>query len=95
MSEQESLDKAARLSKLTHLLFRNPKGLTARQVAHALGTTDRQAYRDLDALELMGVPITEMSPGRFAVISGHFLPPGHFSMPEAVALFRAARLLAR
>ena len=95
MSEQDSLDKAARLSKLTHLLFRNPKGLTARQIAHALGTADRQAYRDLDALELMGVPLTEMSPGRYAVIPGHFLPPVHFTMEEAVALFLAARLLGR
>ncbi len=95
MPEQESLDKAARLSKLTHLLFRNPRGLTARQIARALATTDRQAYRDLDALELMGVPLAEMSPGRYAVIPGHFLPPVHFTLDEAVALFLAARLLAR
>jgi predicted DNA-binding transcriptional regulator YafY len=95
MSEQESLDKAARLSKLTHLLFRNPKGLTADQIAKTLKTTGRQAYRDLDALELMGVPLTEMSPGRYAIIPGHFLPPVHFNLEEAVALFLAARLLAR
>jgi proteasome accessory factor B len=95
MSEQETLEKAARLSKLTHLLFRNPRGLTAHQIAKALGTTDRQAYRDLDALELMGVPLTEMTPGRYAVIPGHFLPPVHFNLEEAVALFLGARLLAR
>lgn len=95
MPEQETLDKAARLSKLTHLLFRNPKGLTARQIAKALGTTPRQAYRDLDALELMGIPLTEMTPGRYAIIPGHFLPPVHFNLAEAVALFLAARLLAR
>ncbi len=53
MTEQESLDKAARLSKLTHLLFRSPKGLTAPEIAKTLKTTSRQAYRDLDALELM------------------------------------------
>jgi predicted DNA-binding transcriptional regulator YafY len=95
LSEQESLDKAARLSKLTHLLFRNPRGLTARQIARTLSTTDRQAYRDLDALELMGTPVTEMSPGKYAIIPGHFLPPVHFTLEEAVALFLASRLLAR
>lgn len=95
MSERESLDKAARLSNLTHLLFRNPKGLTPEQIAKALKTTGRQAYRDLDALELMGVPLTEMTLGRYAIIPGHFLPPVHFNLEEAVALFLAARLLAR
>jgi len=95
MSEQESLDKAARLNNLTHLLFRNPKGLTANQIAKFLKTTSRQTYRDLDALELMGVPLTEMEPGRYAIIPGHFLPPVHFNLEEAVALFLAARLLAR
>jgi predicted DNA-binding transcriptional regulator YafY len=95
MAEQESLDKAARLSNLTHLLFRNPKGLTPEQIAKSLKTTSRQAYRDLDVLEQMGVPVTEMSPGHYAIIPGHFLPPVHFNLEEAVALFLAARLLAR
>lgn len=95
MTEQESLARAARLSKLTHLLFRSPKGLTARQIARSLGTSTRQAYRDVDAVEDIGVPLTEITPGHFAIIAGHFLPPVHFDLEEAVALFLGARLLAR
>ena len=95
MSEQESLDKAARLLKLTHLLYRNRAGLTAQQLARECGVSVRTAYRDLDTLEQTGVPLTELEGDRFAIIAGHFLPPVHFNLEEAVALVLAARLLAR
>jgi predicted DNA-binding transcriptional regulator YafY len=95
MPEQEHLDKAARLTKLTHLLFRNPQGLTVVRIARALGVSARQAYRDLDALEAMGIPLAEVQKDHYSVIAGHFLPPVHFDLPEAIALFLAARLLGR
>jgi proteasome accessory factor B len=95
MPEQDRLDKAARLTKLTHLLFRNPQGLSIRKIARALGISTRQVYRDLDALETMGIPLTEVQRDHYSIIAGYFLPPVHFDLKEAVALFLAARLLAR
>jgi len=95
MPEQEHLDKAARLTKLTHLLFRNPQGLSVAKIARALGISARQAYRDLDALEATGIPLAEVAKDHYSIIAGHFVPPVHFDLPEAVALFLAARLLGR
>lgn len=95
MSEQENLEKSGRLMKLTHLLYRNPRGLTAQQLAQQCDISVRQVYRDLDTLEATGVPVTELEGDRWAIIEGHFLPPIHFNLEEAVALVLAARLLAR
>lgn len=95
MSEQTSLEKAARLTKLTHLLYRNRMGLTVEQMAQSTGVTVRQAYRDLETLEAMGIPLYEPEDGRWAIVAGHFLPPVHFSLDEAITFFLAARLLAR
>lgn len=95
MSEQENLEKSGRLMKLTHLLYRNPRGLTAPQLAQQCGVSIRQVYRDFETLEATGVPLTELEGDRWAIIEGHFLPPIHFNLEEAVSLVLAARLLAR
>lgn len=96
MSEQESLDKAARLFKLTYLLFQNKRGLTVEQMAQATGVSTRQIYRDMETLQDVGVPLyDDPETGTFSILAGHFIPPVHFSLEEAVALYVAARLLAR
>lgn len=98
-TEAAALDKAARLTKLQHLLFRNPRGLAARELAAMCGVTPRQIQRDIESLHNSGVPVFPASDDggipRYAILAGYFLPPVHFNLNEATALYVAARLLAR
>ncbi len=88
--------KAARLQKVTHLLYRNPRGLTSQELARHCGVNVRTIQRDLKDLEQADVPIwDDERNGRHGIVSGYFLPPIHFSLQEAGALYLAARLLAR
>jgi predicted DNA-binding transcriptional regulator YafY len=94
-----ALGKAARLEKEQHLLFRNPRGLTARELAKVCGVTPRQIQKDIEVLHDSGVPVYDVSDDkgipRYAIVAGYFLPPIHFNLNEATALYVAARLLAR
>lgn len=98
-SESAALDKAERLDKIQHLLFRNPRGLTARDLANLCGVTPRQIQKDIRSLQDADVPIydtnDEKGLPRYAILAGYFLPPIHFNWNEATALYVAARLLAR
>ena len=90
----QSMVKAARLQKITHLLYRNPHGLNTSELAKHCRITTRTIQRDLRDLEEAGMPIWEDG-GRYGIIKGYYLPPIHFSLEEASALYLAARLLAR
>jgi len=94
MAEWESLKKAERLSKLTHLLYRHPRGLTVREMAHLCGVGKRTIQRDLWSLQRMGIPLWQ-GDDRYGVLEGYFLPPLKLQLNEAAALYLAARLLAR
>jgi len=89
------MSKAARLQKIVHLLYRNPRGLTTREIARHCRVTMRTAQRDLKDLEEAGIPLWEGEEGRYGVTEGYYLPPIHFNLEEAGALYLAARLLAR
>ncbi|MBN1921511.1 MAG: transcriptional regulator [Anaerolineae bacterium] len=94
--EDTAISKAARLGKITHLLYRNPRGLTTQEMARHCGVTTRTVQRDLKDLEAAGIPIWgEEKDGRHGIIKGYYLPPIHFNLEEAGALYLAARLLAR
>jgi len=92
--ERASLKKAERLSKLTHLLYRHPRGLTVREMARLCGVSKRTIQRDLQSLERMGVPLWQ-DDSYYGVIEGYFLPPLALSLNEATSLYLAARLLSR
>ncbi len=100
-SESTALGKAERLDKIQHLLFRNPRGLTARALAEMCSVTSRQMQKDIKSLQDAGKPIYNVNEDedegipRYAMLAGYFLPPIHFNWNEATALFVAARLLAR
>ena len=86
-------DRTARLLKVEHLLYQNPRGLTAEDIADLCEVTKRTTYRDLVALETeMGVPIWGEG-ARRGIIEGYLLPPIHFTIPEALTVFLAARLM--
>lgn len=95
MSEMH-MSKAARLQKLVHLLYRNPHGLTSREIARHCSVTVRTVQRDVNDLSDAGIPVwADEASGRHGIESGYYLPPIHFDLQEAGALYLAARLLAR
>jgi len=85
-------DRLARLSKVEHLLYQCPDGLTINAIAEKCGVCARTARRDLEALETIGVPIWE-NESRRGIAPGYFLPPISFTLPEAMTIFLAARLM--
>ncbi|MBL7183010.1 MAG: WYL domain-containing protein [Anaerolineae bacterium] len=96
MAKDITMSKAARLQKIVHLLYRNPWGLTTKEIAKHCGVTPRTIQRDLNDLEAAGIPVwKEEKDGRYGIIKGYYLPPIHFNLYEASALYLAVRLLAR
>ena len=94
MGQIESLKKAERLSKLTHLLYRHPRGMTVGEIASLCGVSKRTIQRDLWSLQRIDVPLWQDGK-RYGVLGGYFLPPLKLTLSEAAALYLAARLLAR
>jgi predicted DNA-binding transcriptional regulator YafY len=96
VSDPTAMSKAVRLQKIVHLLYRNPQGLTTRELARHCDITIRTIQRDLADLELGGIPLwSDDTDGRHGILQGYYLPPIHFNLEEAGALYLAARLLAR
>jgi predicted DNA-binding transcriptional regulator YafY len=90
------MTKAARLQQVVHLLYRDPRGLTTREVARHCRVTERTIQRDLKDLEAAGIPVWgDETDGRHGILDGYYLPPIHFNLLEASVLYLAARLLAR
>ena len=85
-------DRLARLYQVDLLLYQNPRGLTLEKIAYDCEVSTRTTRRDLVALESAGVPIYQ-DKGKWLVETGHYLPPIHISLPEAMTIFLAARLM--
>jgi predicted DNA-binding transcriptional regulator YafY len=88
------IDRAERLSAIERMLFRNSGGLRAVEIAAACGVDRRTIYRDLDALDKLGIPISQQD-GRFFVNHDYYLATVRLNFNEAVALFLSARVLSR
>ncbi len=84
--------KAARLRLIEHLLYNSTPGLRVTEIADQCGVDRRTIYRDLPALEDMGVPVWERE-GRYGIERTNYLSTIRLNLNEAVALFFAARLL--
>ena len=67
------------------------------QLATLCEVNKRTIQRDLHALQEEGVPLWDDGgrPPRYGIIEGYYLPPIHLTLDDALALFLAARLLAR
>ena len=86
-------DRKARLIFLLHLLNCNSRGLTLEAIAGHCGVSTRTVRRDLHGLEAeFGAKLTRED-NRFVLLPGTVLPPVLFTMPEAMAVFMATRLL--
>jgi len=86
-------DRTARWAQIEHLLYQNRKGLKIKEIARICNVSVRQIYRDLDDLQSkLGLPIWEDRSTR-GIDEDYFLPPIRFSLPEALNIFLAARLM--
>ena len=92
-AQERFKSKAARLRRIEQRLYNHPQGLRAIDLAEQCGVDRRTIYRDLGALEEMGIPVWEHQ-GRFGIDRSSYLSTVRLNRNEAVALFFAARLLA-
>jgi predicted DNA-binding transcriptional regulator YafY len=84
--------KAARLQRIEHRLYNAPQGLSVAQLAGECGVNRRTIYRDMQALDDMGVPIWEHQ-GRFGIDRTAYLSTVRLNLYESLALYFAVRLL--
>ena len=88
-------DRGARLEFLTHQLIRAwPGGIPAAELAEKCEVCTKTIYRDIITLETLLKATIAMTGHRYYIEPGTYLPPVRFTLPEAVALFLSARLLA-
>jgi len=85
-------DRLARLHKVELILYGCRNGLTINEIAEKCDVHPRTSRRDLAALESIGIPVFQSGPRR-GIEQGYFLPPISFTLPEAMTIFTAARLL--
>ena len=91
----EKHDRLIRLMRELALFQANPRGLTSAQIAERMEISQRQAQRDIAALEgELRVPFVKQGT-RWSLIEGYFLPPVNFTVPEAMAMVVGARLMWR
>ncbi len=91
----EKHDRLIRLMRELALFQAHPRGLTSAQIAERMEISQRQAQRDIAALESeLRVPFVKQGT-RWTLIEGYFLPPVNFSVPEAMAMVVGARLMWR
>ncbi|MGZ8562987.1 MAG: helix-turn-helix transcriptional regulator [Candidatus Limnocylindria bacterium] len=92
-------DRLARLLRVASILYskgHGESGVPVAEIARLTGMTTRTVYRDINALdEELGVPVFQAGRGRYGIDTKFFLPPLRLSVPEAIVLFLAARLIAR
>ena len=89
-------DRAARYLRIAQVLHAHGEvGISAAALARQIGVSKRTIYRDLDAMDMDGgLPVWNEG-GRFGLAADTFLPPLALTLPEAMALFLAARLLTK
>ncbi|HEU5057036.1 MAG TPA: WYL domain-containing protein [Kofleriaceae bacterium] len=92
-------DRLARLLSVASILYSRGSGehgVAVSEIARLTGMTTRTVYRDINALDdELGVPVFQAGRGRYGIDHKFFLPPLRLSVPEAIVLFLASRLIAR
>jgi proteasome accessory factor B len=92
-------DRLARLLAVTSILFSRGSGeagVSVDEIARLTGMNKRTVYRDIRALEdELDVPVFQAGRGRYGIERKFFLPPLRLSVPEAIVLVLASRLIAR
>jgi len=95
MASGKRYDRTARLNRVCQLLYQYPQGLTPGRLAELCEVSTRTVFRDLNAIQRdRNYPIWQEG-GRYGLERHAFLPPLKLTLPEAMALFLAARLASR
>ena len=93
MGKGKTKDRTLRLIQIEHLLYQNRTGLKIKDLARICNVSTRQIYRDLNDLESrLHIPFWEKGSIR-GIEENYFLPPIQFTLPEALNIFLAARLM--
>jgi len=87
------VNKAERLFQLTNLLRGRRTAITARTLAEKLNVSERTIYRDIQALELSGVPIEGEAGIGYRIRHNFELPPLMFDRSEIIALLLGSRMV--
>ncbi len=84
-----------RIDRLFAILLelQHKRRLRAQDLARQFEISKRTVYRDMSALNQMGVPIAALPGEGFELVEGFYLPPLMFNENEAVALTLGLRLL--
>jgi predicted DNA-binding transcriptional regulator YafY len=91
----DKLRKTERLIQIWLLLSTNPAGYTIKDLAGRFGVDIRTIYRDMAALGTdLKVPVYD-DKGLWKISESHILPPVRLTLPEALNIFLAARLMLR
>lgn len=91
----DRLMKTERLIRIWLLLASNPAGYTIKDLASRFGVNIRTIYRDMVALGAdLRVPVYN-DKKRWKIDESRILPPIRFTLPEALNVFLAARLMLR
>ncbi len=75
------------------LTLQHKRRVRAQDLARQFEVSKRTIYRDMSALNQMGIPLAAMPGEGFELVEGFYVPPLMFSEEEAVALTLGLRLL--
>jgi predicted DNA-binding transcriptional regulator YafY len=75
------------------LTLQHKRRIRAKDLARQFEVSKRTIYRDMSALNQMGIPLTALPGEGFELVEGYYLPPLMFTENEAVALLLGSRLL--
>jgi predicted DNA-binding transcriptional regulator YafY len=77
------------------LTLQHKRRVRAQDLARQFEISKRTIYRDMSALNQMGIPIRALPGEGFELVEGYYLPPLMFTESEAVALILGSRLLSQ
>jgi predicted DNA-binding transcriptional regulator YafY len=77
------------------LTLQHKRRIRAQDLARQFEISKRTIYRDMSALNQMGIPIRAFPGEGFELVEGYYLPPLMFTESEAVALILGSRLLSQ
>lgn len=77
------------------LTLQHKRRVRAQDLARQFEISKRTIYRDMTALNQMGIPIAALPGEGFELVEGYYLPPLMFTENEAVALLLGSRLLSQ
>ncbi len=75
------------------LTLQHKRRVRALDLARQFEISKRTVYRDMSALNQMGIPIAALPGEGFELVEGYYIPPLMFTENEAVAMMLGSRLL--